>query len=175
MYHNVISGADFAAQPCGPRLDHGVPTVRYGIECSTNYLKVKNSFRRRQWHSKQCASALRDQSSFQSYKSDVLTEMWCGGLCGPQLASWVRGCVGIYTTITPLAAFTCLQPLPQFCRAHLIILPTHSCWLKSGAQKTCASSVIPSQHGSGAWFEIPRAHLGAYRRTDRRPFGSQTS
>ena len=52
FYHNFISGADFAAQPnmsdvlttsCGTRLDHGVPTVGYGIERSTDYWKVENS------------------------------------------------------------------------------------------------------------------------------------
>ena len=30
--------------------------------------------------------------------------------------------------------------------AHPVILPTHSRWLKSAAQKMCASSVIPFQH-----------------------------
>ena len=53
FYHNVISEADFAAQPfmsgvlttsCGTKLDHGVRTVGYGIECSTDYWKVKSSF-----------------------------------------------------------------------------------------------------------------------------------
>ena len=53
FYHTVISRADFAAQPfmsgvlttsCGSGLDHGVPTVGYGIECSTDYWKVKSSF-----------------------------------------------------------------------------------------------------------------------------------
>ena len=102
FYHNVISGADFAAQPCGPRLDHGVPTVGYGIECSTNYLKVKNSFRRRQWHSKQCASALRDQSSFQSYKSDVLTEMWCAACADLSLQAGSEGVLA-YTPQSPLS------------------------------------------------------------------------
>ena len=29
---------------CGTRLDHGVPTVGYGIESSTDYWKLKNSF-----------------------------------------------------------------------------------------------------------------------------------
>ena len=52
FHHNVISGANFAAQPfmsgvlttsCGTRRDHGVPTVGYGIECSTDCWKVKSS------------------------------------------------------------------------------------------------------------------------------------
>ena len=53
FYHNVISEADFAAQPfmsgvlatsCGTTLDHGVPTVGYGVECSTDHWKVKRLF-----------------------------------------------------------------------------------------------------------------------------------
>ena len=70
--HNVISGADFAAQPfmsgvlttsCGMRLDHSVPTVGYGIECSTDYWKVKNSLWRQQWHIKVRPSPVRQNSS----------------------------------------------------------------------------------------------------------------
>ena len=57
FYYNVISGADFAAQPYmsgvsttsrGTKLDHGVPTFGCGIESSTDCWKVKNSLWRQQ-------------------------------------------------------------------------------------------------------------------------------
>ena len=56
------------------------------------------------------------------------------------------------TPINTLLSCPHLFHLSQSCRAHLIILPTHSLWLKLSPHAKQARSHIHFSHGSGAWF-----------------------